>query len=79
MPWLTYMTLLTGNESRLLFCWLKSDDAHSKHFKKLNNQDARNVIAILAYACSDAFAVEENYYIKHMPAIEEMIRKFRVY
>ncbi len=80
MPWLTYMTLLTNETNHLVFCWLKSD---KKHAKRLNNllkkETSKTIIEVLAYACSDGFAVEESFYDKHCSTIDTVIKKFRVY
>lgn len=64
MPWITYMTLLTNN---LVFCWLKNDEAYAKRLNiLLKNEDSKKIIEVLAYACSDAFAVEKNFYRKNV-------------
>jgi hypothetical protein len=80
MPWVTYMTLLTTNKNHLIFCWLESDKAHAKYLKKLiNERETNDIIAVLAYACSDALAVDDKLYNKHAATIEEIIKSFRVY
>lgn len=80
MPWLSYTTLLTDVENHLVFCWLKKDDVHARLFNKPSkNEISKDDIATLAWACSDAFAVEETIYTKHKIAIDMAIRKLRVY
>jgi hypothetical protein len=77
MPWISYTTLLTGSENHLVFCWLRSDEKHVGLFKKKNI--SQEIIAALAWACSDDFAVEESLYKKHAAAIDMVIKKCRVY
>jgi hypothetical protein len=80
MPWVTYMTLLTKYENRLVFCWLKEDNVYTKYFMRLlQKQPGKDVLAVLAYACSDSFAVAESYYSRHASTITEIIRNFRLY
>lgn len=80
LPWISYMTLLTSSENHLVFCWLEIDSRYSKHLKRLLKHKApKDIIAVLAYACSDAFAVESEFYDKHSQSINQMINRFRVY
>ncbi len=80
MPWLSYTTLLTDIENHLVFCWLKVDEQHAKLFTRpVKNELSKDDIATLAWACSDAFAIEEEIYTKHKTAIDTAIKKLRVY
>ncbi len=79
MPWITYTTLLTGRANHLVFCWLEDDKKHTEHFNNLINGQFKKVLEVLAYACSDSFAISEDFYNKHSHAIDEIIIKFRTY
>jgi hypothetical protein len=80
MPWISYITLLTNNENHLIFCWLEIDNGYTKRLKRLlKNNVPKEIIAVLAYACSDAFAIESEFYDKHSQNINRMIKKFRAY
>ena len=80
MPWITYMTLLTSNSSHLVFCWLKKDKDHARDLKTLlRGNQFKKIIEVLAYGCSDSFAVKKEFYKKHCHTIDEIIKMFRTY
>lgn len=80
IPWITYMTLRTNETNDLVFCWLRGDEEYSKCLKLLlKKEDHKKTIEVLAYACSDSFAVEKSFYNKHSSAINEIIKNFRSY
>lgn len=80
MPWVTYMTLLTNNANHLVFCWLKEDRDYTKRLRMIiNKKGSKEIIAVLAYACSDALAIRESLHREYSPIINAVIEKFRVY
>ncbi len=85
MPWITYMTLLDHNKKNtLIFCFLENDKKYARFLSsRLNGRNHLNsndkLLRMLAYACSDGFAVEVSFYEKNRKNIDEIIQEHKFY
>jgi len=80
-PWISYMTLRTNTRNDLLFSWLEKDTNKAKYLENIIGKEIelKNLIGTLAYACSDALAMNQKLYNQNCKIINEAFKSLRAY
>lgn len=78
---ISYMTLRTENRNELLFVWLERDKNHAEYLKNIIGEEKKfkTLIGTLAYACSDALAMNKDFYTQNSDIFNEAFKNLRTY